>query len=119
MFVINIMTLLSLFCCSSVAKKVPINYSKIFLCNEFYKNISTEIFLIFQLDSLLSDKYYNNIYNYMHYDYIGSPFFHKNNKYVGCGGLSLRKKSKMIEIINDKNYNTEDNKALLEDLYFC
>jgi len=95
------------------------NYSKIFLCNEFYKNISTEIFLIFQLDSLLSDKYYNNIYNYMHYDYIGSPFFHKNNKYVGCGGLSLRKKSKMIEIINDKKYNTEDNKALPEDLYFC
>ena len=95
------------------------NYSKIFLCNEFYKNISTEIFLIFQLDSLLSDKYYKNIYNYMHFDYIGSPFFHKNNKYVGCGGLSLRKKSKMIEIINDKNYNTQENKALPEDLYFC
>jgi hypothetical protein len=25
----------------------------------------------------------------------------------------------MIEIINDKNYNTEDNKGLPEDLYFC
>lgn len=95
------------------------NYSKIFFCNEFYKNITTEIFLIFQLDSLLSDKYYKNIYNYMHFDYIGSPFFHKNNKYVGCGGLSLRKKSKMIEIINDIKYNTEENKKLPEDLYFC
>ena len=80
------------------------NYSKIFLCNEFYTNISTEIFLIFQLDSLLSDIYYNIIYDYMKYDYIGSPFYYNNNIYVGCGGLSIRKKSKMIEIINDYNY---------------
>jgi hypothetical protein len=34
----------------------------------------------------------------MNYDYVGAPWIF-NNK-VGNGGLSLRKKSKMLEIIN-------------------
>lgn len=93
-------------------------YSKLLISNDFYKNIPTEIFLIFQLDSLLSDIYYNIIYDYMKYDYIGSPFYYNNNIYVGCGGLSIRKKSKMIEIINDYNYYYKNN-DLPEDVYFC
>ena len=93
-------------------------YSKLLISEYFYKYINTEIFLIFQLDSLLSDIYFKNIYNYMNYDYIGSPFPHKNKLYVGCGGLSIRKKSKMIEIIKDNIYYLK-NKDLPEDLYFC
>lgn len=97
------------------------NYQQLFYYEYFYSYIPTEIFLIFQLDSLLSDKYHHQIYDFMNYDYIGSPFY-KNEKeyyYVGCGGLSLRKKSKMIEIVNDINYNNENNRKLPEDLFFC
>jgi len=97
------------------------NYSKLFYFNSFYSFIHTDIFMIFQLDSLLSDKYSHLIYNYMDYDFIGSPFYKSNEEYyyVGCGGLSIRKKSKMLQIINDINYNNEENKKLPEDLFFC
>ena len=97
------------------------NYSNLFYYDSFYSHIPTEIFLIFQLDSLLSDKYHHQIYDFMNYDYIGSPFYKNDNEYyyVGCGGLSLRKKSKMIEIVNDINYNNENNRKLPEDLFFC
>jgi hypothetical protein len=59
--------------------------------------------LIFQLDTLLSEQYKNNIYNFLDYDYVGAPwaFNHK----VGNGGLSLRKKSKMLEILNKESIN--------------
>jgi hypothetical protein len=97
------------------------NYSQLFYYKSFYSHIPTEIFLIFQLDSLLSDKYCHQIYNFMDYDYIGSPFYKNDDEYyyVGCGGLSLRKKSKMIEIVSDINYNNENNRKLPEDLFFC
>jgi hypothetical protein len=97
------------------------NYQQLFYYESFYSHITTELFLIFQLDSLLSDKYHHQIYDFMNYDYIGSPFYKNDNEYyyVGCGGLSLRKKSKMIEIVNDINYNNENNRKLPEDLFFC
>jgi len=95
-------------------------YSNLFYYKSFYSYIPTEIFMIFQLDSLLSNKYSSNIYNFINYDYIGSPFYYQNDYfYVGCGGLSIRKKSKMIEIVNDINYNNENNRKLPEDLFFC
>jgi hypothetical protein len=65
----------------------------------FYTNIPTEIFLIFQTDTLICDKFKNTIYKFIEndYDYIGAPYL---NKTIGNGGLSLRKKSKMLEIIS-------------------
>lgn len=93
-------------------------YNKLLISNDFYKNIHTEIFLIFQLDSLLSDIYYKYIYYFMKYDYIGSPFYYNNNIYVGCGGLSIRKKTKMLEIINNIDYYNKNN-DLPEDVFFC
>ena len=41
-----------------------------------------------------------------------------NNTFtVGCGGLSIRKKSKMLKIINDTNYHNLNNN-LPEDIFF-
>lgn len=66
-----------------------------------YENIPTETFLIFQTDTLINPKYKDLIYEFINYDYVGAPWI--SNGDVGNGGLSLRKKSKMIEIIKKKN----------------
>jgi hypothetical protein len=92
------------------------NYSKILIDKRLYDYIPTETFLIFQLDALLSETRYNDIYNYMNYDYIGALIVDKYYL-VGCGGLSIRKKSKMLKIINDVNYYNKNN-HLPEDVFF-
>ena len=57
--------------------------------------------------------FFQNIINdFLQYDYVGAPWI---NKLVGNGGLSLRKKSKMIEITEKVNSQFTDN----EDNYFC
>lgn len=97
---------------------IDYDYSKLMTDATFYNLIPTEMMLIFQLDTLLSDKYHNNIYNFMDYDYVGSPWKDKN--FGGNGGLSLRRKSKMLEIINDKNYDkNKPDFYYFEDGYFC
>ena len=62
--------------------------------------IKTEMFLIFQTDTLILNK--EKIYDFMNYDYVGAPFnrnFNWRRNYpltdfydVGNGGLSLRRK---------------------------
>lgn len=95
---------------------VEYDYCKLLTSEAFYNMIPTEMFLIFQLDTLLSDKYSDTIYNFMEYDYVGAPW---KDKKGGNGGLSLRRKSKMISIINDKNYYYNDpERTYYEDGYF-
>lgn len=77
-----------------------------------YENIPTETFLIFQTDALINPKYKDLIYEFINYDYVGAPWSFNNN--VGNGGLSLRKKSKMIDIIQNKKYYLEVNNHLFE-----
>jgi hypothetical protein len=76
----------------------------------FYKCIDTEIILLFQTDSIILDK--SLLYNYLEYDYVGAPW---QNGMVGNGGLSLRRKSKMIEICE----KVDPSYTLHEDNYFC
>ncbi len=99
------------------------DYNKLLTNIDFYKNIPTEIFLIFQTDTMICSKYKNLINNYFNYDYVGAPWkldidwvTDKNNKknFIGNGGLSIRKKSKMLEIINNCKYDGVIN----EDFYF-
>jgi hypothetical protein len=73
------------------------DYSKLLVTKSFYDNIHTEMFLIFQTDSMIFPQYKEYIYNYMDYDYVGAPW---TNGDVGNGGLSLRRKSRMLEIID-------------------
>ena len=97
-------------------------YSWIMIESNIYDFINTEMFLVFQSDTLIINK--NKIYEFMIYDYVGAPFNRNQNwrkctPYtdfydVGNGGLSLRKKSKMLEII--KNRNHEEDKG--EDTFF-
>lgn len=86
------------------------DYNKLLVSKEFYDNVPTEIFLIFQTDSIICEDYKNLIIDYLKYDYIGAPWRDKN---IGNGGLSLRRKSKMLEIIDKCPYKNEP-----EDIFF-
>jgi hypothetical protein len=77
------------------------DYNKLLVSKSFYDNIPNETFLIFQTDTLICSNYKDTIYNFIDYDYVGAPWS-ANNK-VGNGGLSLRKKSKMLEILDKCN----------------
>ena len=88
------------------------DYNKLLTTRDFYKYIYTETFLIFQTDSIICEENKDNINNFLDYDYVGAPWQDKN---VGNGGLSLRKKSKMLEIIDKCIYK----KNTPEDVYFA
>lgn len=92
-------------------------YGKLLIDNKtLYDYIPTETFLVFQTDSLILNK--NLINRFLKYDYVGAPWPEENKKEsnrIGNGGLSLRKKSKMLEIIKEN----KSSDKLHEDYYFC
>jgi hypothetical protein len=86
------------------------------LCKQktIYNEIHTEHFLLFQTDTMLFPRFKDNINEFFQYDYVGAPW--NNDRYggVGNGGLSLRRKTKMLEIMDTVTYCGEP-----EDIYFC
>ena len=87
------------------------DYNKLLKSHKFYEYIPTEVFMIFQTDSMIIPKYREYINFFLNFDYVGAPW---NNGLVGNGGLSIRKKSKMLEIINAHNTFDQNN----EDGFF-
>jgi len=84
----------------------PSEYSKFLASLEFWNLLHGEKILIYQEDSII---FKNNISDFIKWDYIGAPWpknNNDNNACVGNGGLSLRTKSVMIEVI--KRINIED-----------
>ena len=77
----------------------------------FYETIPTDTFIIFQTDSILFEKNKYLLHQFLKYDYVGAPWV---NNVVGNGGLSIRKKSKMLEIIEKEPFNLEP-----EDVFFA
>ena len=103
-----------------------IEYSKLLTTKSIiYDNINTDMFLVFQTDSMIFKKNAELIYNFLDYDYVGAPWLITNYfatyqcDFIGNGGFSLRNKNKMLEIIEKINWN---NLTLitdrLDDLYF-
>jgi len=95
-------------------------YSGLFLSKEFYDNIPTEVFLVFQTDTIICSKFKHFINDFIKYDYVGAPVkggMPWDDGNIGNGGLSLRRKSKMLEIL-DKCKITNDDQQQYEDLYF-
>lgn len=81
------------------------SYNNLLLTKDFWNMLSGEKILIYQSDSFI---FKNSISQFLEWDYIGSPFPTNVlccNHQVGNGGLSLRSKSKMIEILNKINLN--------------
>jgi len=93
----------------------------ILLANKYtiYDHIDTDVFLVFQTDSIILKENAHMINDYLNYDYVGSPWLICNYEptkrcgFIGNGGFSLRNKKKMLEIIEKIPYNNEP-----EDLYF-
>ena len=109
--------------CSTISKNINIikldvdnmtqsEYSKFLTTLDFWDLLRGEKILIYQEDSII---FKNNIHEFFDYDFIGAPFPRKNNdtpNCVGNGGLSLRSKSKMIEVIkrfSAATYNYNDS----------
>jgi len=87
-------------------------YSEILLSKKFTEEIPTETFLVFQTDSMINPRNKHLIHKFMKYDYVGAPW---KDGGVGNGGFSLRKRSKMINILNTFPPNPRINH---EDLLF-
>lgn len=91
-------------------------YNQLFYSFSFYNFIPTETFLVFQTDTLISPVNKDKINNFLQYDYVGAPL--KIGKgIIGNGGLSIRKKSKMLELLQT-NF-TEKVYSKNEDLFFA
>lgn len=77
----------------------PEGYNTLLTSKEFYEKIPTEIFLVFQTDSMICPQHKGLLYKFLKYDYVGAPWGHAPDLGVGNGGLSLRRKSKMLQVI--------------------
>jgi hypothetical protein len=90
------------------------DYNNLFMKSTIlYDNIPTETFLVFQTDTIIFEKHKHLINDFLKYDYVGAPIKHNKTPWVGNGGLSLRKKSKMLEIMNNEPYQN-----IPEDFFF-
>jgi hypothetical protein len=97
--------------CNTISKNIKIirinvdnmtqtEYSKFLTTTDFWNLIKGEKILIYQEDSII---FKNNINDFLDYDFVGAPFLKDSDdtpNSVGNGGLSLRSKSKMIEVIS-------------------
>jgi hypothetical protein len=109
----------------------PSEYSKFLASKDFWDLLCGEKILIYQEDSFI---FKENINDFLEFDFIGAPFPKTENdtpNSVGNGGLSLRSKSIMKEVINTitmdgtnfedstLNYMTMTNSYIPpEDVYF-
>ena len=88
-------------------------YNDMLKTTQFWESIPTENVLIFQTDTILRRF---GIEEFISYNYIGAPWIRfREGKIVGNGGLSFRKKSRMLEITNQFS----DEEITMEDIYFC
>lgn len=88
-------------------------YNRLITTKGFWLNVPYEKVLVFQHDSMLLRCCVDD---FIEWDYIGAPWSHINIR-GGNGGLSLRTKQKMIDIIDKITYDPAKDGN--EDLYFC
>jgi len=85
-------------------------YNSLLTSKAFWEDVPDENVLIIQHDSALLR---TGIEEFYQYDYVGAPWTFQ--QHGGNGGLSFRKKSAMLKVIENYPYNGIDN----EDVYFC
>ena len=92
-------------------------YNKFLKGLDFWNLLHGEKILIFQEDTFIFN---NNINNFIAYDYVGAPWVRDVLPInVGNGGLSLRSKRVMKNIIkNLSNDDTFINEEIAEDTFF-
>jgi hypothetical protein len=99
-------------------------YNQFIVSDEYFNAIPTDTFLRFELDSMINPKNKDRINNFLKYDLVGAPwdFPHNSNHalkgIVGNGGFTLRKKSRMLEILKACPYPHNDKSFSSENVYF-
>lgn len=79
-------------------------YSEFLCTKRFWEFFRGEKILIYQEDSCI---FKDNMNDYVRFDYIGAPYSNiKSTKYVGNGGISLRTKACMLEVIEKQPLQT-------------
>lgn len=83
------------------------DYNNLLLSKDFWNTLSCEKILIYQSDSFI---FKSNIHDFIKWDYIGAPFnkqfsFLLAQEQVGNGGLSLRSKSVMLDVLDKVDLN--------------
>jgi len=97
-----------------------LEYQQLCTSIDFYKDLPTEVCLFMETDSMIIPKNKNNIYNFLEYDYVGAPWSGGADKpwsseAVGNSGLSLRRRSAMIVMLQKNPY---ENKGP-QDVHFA
>ena len=91
------------------------NYNKILLDNKFWNKFNEEYILIIQPDCIILRDVVKSDFEF---DYIGAICGHFNEcNFIINGGLSIRKKTVMIEICKNLN-NDEKNGTIAEDIIY-
>lgn len=106
-------------------------YSKLLASKDFWEYFTEEYILINQWDSIIFN---DNIEDFFGYDFIGAPFAKPNHPkqfFQGNGGFSLRKRQRMLDIIETidikkmpnkmkplKFMQPQDENICPEDVYF-
>ena len=86
-------------------------YNDLMMSKRLLDIIPTEVFLVIQTDSLICSSGKDLVNEFIKYDYVGAPWVNWNT--VGNGGFSLRRKSKMLEILGECPKMNQN-----EDTYF-
>jgi hypothetical protein len=84
------------------------SYNELMMSRRILDEIPTEVFMIIQTDSLICKGGAHLLNKFMKYDYVGAPW--KATHTIGNGGFSLRRKKKMLEILEkcpNKNHNED------------
>lgn len=89
------------------------DYNTLITSKGFWRWVPYDKVLIFQHDSKLLRE---GIEDFLEWDYVGAPWGHFN-MLGGNGGLSIRTKQKMVDIIELIKYDFKRDGN--EDLYFC
>ena len=93
------------------------DYNELLVSRAFWQSLPPYV-LLFQTDSFMIR---SGIEPFKKYDYIGAPWTRKNlkcfsiPKNIGNGGFSLRRRDKMLQIIDTCPYQ----KGIAEDIYFA
>jgi hypothetical protein len=89
------------------------DYSRLLTSPAFWYGLEAEYILIFQTDSILRKK---GIEEFLKYDYVGAPWKSSDTPEAGGnGGLSLRRKSVMLKILEN---GPPRGRGEAEDIYF-
>jgi len=104
--------------CLNYTNLTPSEYSKLLCTVDFWNLLHGKKILIYQEDSII---FKNNIDYFLYFDYIGAPWYSEKNdnkSAVGNGGISLRTKDIMIQIIRTNSvHNTTFNSDTLDYMF--